>query len=140
MGSSSYQLSDGTFEITGLVNGEKYFIGLWAEGYPDQFWSVSGKNTSYPAEMMTLDVTKEKLQFRISKTIEGSSVDINRYISIFSPVDSNGIVKIKWTAPTLVQIDTFFVYARNKTVHKQLLATIPHTTGAATYEELIVEN
>jgi hypothetical protein len=132
--STSQQLGNGLFEIPGLINGEHYFLEMWAEGYPSQFRSVSGKNTTYPVEPMTLDIASGKLQLKISKKPEGTDINNSQYIALWKPVDSNGVVKIRWTTPTSLQMDTFFVYTRNNSQIKQLLTTLTYSSGVTTYE------
>lgn len=131
---SSHLPGNGTFEVPGLINGENYIYELWADGYPDQYWSAIGKNTTYPAEPTVLNITNGKLQLQISKTPDGSSFDMSQYITLLQPLDSNGAVKIKWVVPSTVQLDTFFVYTRSNTTAKQLLATVPSSSGVTIYE------
>lgn len=131
---SSHPLGNGTFELPGLINGENYLYQLWADGYPDQYWSAIGKNTTGPAEPMVLNIATGKLQLRISKTPEGSPIDMSQYIALMEPLDSNGTVKIKWITLSGSEFDTFFVYTRSNTITKQLLATVPSISGVTSYE------
>jgi hypothetical protein len=132
--SSSNLLKDHTFEIPGLVNGEQYFFQLWADGFPNQFWSASGKNTTNPSAPFTLDISAGRLQLKIYRQPEGTSTDINQYISLWPPVDTNGMVKLQWTAGMFAGIDTFFLYTKNKQETNAVLATIPAITGTSKYE------
>jgi hypothetical protein len=132
--SSAQHLSNGSFEIPGLIDGEQYFVEIWADGYPNQFWSVSGKNTTNPAEPFTLNVASGKLQLVIVKKPEGIGIDINRYIALWQPMDTNGNIKLQWTAASTLQIDTFFIHTRNSSVTNTILAVVPSVTGKSQYE------
>jgi hypothetical protein len=132
--SSSSLLKNRTFEIPGLVNGEQYFFQMWADGFPSQFWSVSGKNTASPSSSLILDVNAGRLQLNIYRKPEGTSTDMNQYITLWPPVDTNGMVKLQWTAAMLTEIDTFFIYTKNKLEAKTVLATIPAVNGNGKYE------
>jgi hypothetical protein len=132
--SSAQHLSNGSFEIPGLIDGEQYFIEMWADGYSNQFWSATGKNTTNPMDPFTLNVASGKLQLVILKKPEGMNIDMNRYIALRQPVDTNGNIKLQWSAASTVQIDTFFIHARNSSVTNTILAVVPSTAGKTQYE------
>lgn len=134
--SSAQHLTSGSFEIPGLIDGEQYFIEMWADGYPNQFWSVAGKNTTNPVEPFTLNIASGKLPLVIVKKPEGIGIDINRYIALWQPVDTNGTIKLQWTVASTLQIDTFFIHARNSSVTNTILAVVPSVAGMSQYEYL----
>ncbi len=136
--SSSQHVPNGEFELPGLIDGEQYFVEMWAEGYPNQYWSNSGKNTTYPAEPMTLNVASGKLQLKIVKKPEGTGVDMNRFIALWQPVDTSGGVKVHWTAASSLKIDTFFIHARNKSVNNTIIEVVPSIAGKIQYE--VIDN
>jgi hypothetical protein len=132
--SSSQHFSNGPFEIPGLIDGEQYFLEMWAQGYPNQYWSFSGKNTTYPTEPFTLNVASGKLQLTIVKKPDGPLVDMNRFIALQQPIDTSSGIKLQWTAATSLKIDTFFIHARNRSVTNTILDVVPFVAGKTQYE------
>ncbi|HEX2957931.1 MAG TPA: hypothetical protein VHO70_13945 [Chitinispirillaceae bacterium] len=132
--SSSHNLSNGYYEIPGLIDGEQYFIEILAEGYPTQYWRTSGKNTTYPAEPFTLNIASGRLQLTIVKKPEGSEVDMNHFIALRQPADISSGVKLQWSVTTSLTIDTFFIHARNRSLTDTTLAVIPSVEGKLQYE------
>ncbi|MBD3320033.1 MAG: hypothetical protein GF350_02955, partial [Chitinivibrionales bacterium] len=55
--SESHMLPDGKFEIPGLIDGKDYYIHVCADGYPCQFWSPAGANSSDPDEPYRFSTT-----------------------------------------------------------------------------------
>jgi hypothetical protein len=84
--------------------------------------------------MFTINTESGKLQLVIVKKPEGVSIDINRFIALWQPVDSSGGVKLKWTAASSLQFDTFFVHTRNSSLTNKILAVIPSVAGKTNYE------
>jgi len=131
----SNRLENGTFEFSGLVDGEEYFIEINAEGYPHQFWSGNDTNTTYINTPWKFSVSDSTIpDIILTKSPLGDSLQSKETFTTWLIPAAAGELWIKWTFPNTLQADTFKVYAADQSDRITLLTSTPRLQNITEYK------
>lgn len=121
------------FELPGLIPGEPYYLQIFAEGFPPQFWSPEG-NTINPDRPFAFDSTMSvPIKITLLDNLENGDGKYSNPISLWMEKGSDGSSILKWTANKIYGIDTFFVYSSDIDYRSTLLASINSRSDILTY-------
>lgn len=133
--SSSYGLKDnpGKFEIPGIAAGERYYIQVFASGFPPQFWSPSGSSIN-PENPYVLDtITYIPLNITLSDTLKDENNYTEIPVNLWYEKQTDGTLLLKWTTRDADLLDSFFVYSRDNDFNVTLLSKIKAQSGTIEY-------
>lgn len=106
---------DGRFELPGLIDEEDYYLVVWADGYPHQFWSPDG-NTSQPSTSFHFDAQNyTPLELNIEWSPDG--IDPNQVpspINLWVEDDSSGHPLLVWDFDQRFSFYTFSLFSSDR--------------------------
>ncbi|MBN1577169.1 MAG: carboxypeptidase regulatory-like domain-containing protein [Chitinispirillaceae bacterium] len=132
---NSVILPDGRFELPGLIDDEDYYLMLWADGYPGQFWSTDG-NTAYPSQPFRFSAaTYTPLHLTIVRNPAGMDPDnVQGPISLWIEGDSLGCPLLSWNSDPSLLFENFVLYSSDRLGKISPIAKLPRTTSSSMYK------
>ena len=124
--------SEGRFELPGLVDGEEYYLVVWADGYNHQFWSPEGNsiNPDKPFRFNAAGFTP--LSVAVVKNPAG--IDPSRIqgpLSLWIEGDSLGYPLLYWKNDPALSIDSYSLYRIDRTGTISTCATISRSAASS---------
>lgn len=134
--SNSYSMSNGKFELPGLVDGEEYCFEINSDSYPHQYWSGQGVNTTNLSVPWKFTVANAVVpDIKLTKNPIGSGgPKLNEILNTWVEIIATGPAVIKWSCPDTLKVDTFKLYSIDRSSKVQLLAAVSKISGIQNYE------
>ena len=142
MVSQGYSQGGDVFELPGLIDNEEYFLEVYAAGYQSQFWAPGGTNTIKPENAYKFNSTNfVPINIDIIDNPTDGTIGPDKPFSLWIQRDTISPV-LNWSCDNALALDTFKVYAYDKSGKVTLLKTIPgsSTTGGLLFRDTRVQD
>jgi hypothetical protein len=124
-----------TVWLSGLLNGQDFFLNVWADGYPNQFWTPE-KSSYQPlkpvrfdsASFNPLQITVRQLPADTDVTPDGGPIHLSgQYTS------TGALQGLSWNLDQKYGFDTCLLYAKVRDSVTRTIAVIPVQQGISAY-------